>query len=124
MHNGKYHAHVVMNIKGAYRRSGGRGDCGVQGVHVKAQVDGAVPVRVDVVKGHVDDAPDTILVYFVHGEGFDAVLLEDALLARVDVAQTNVDDAVRLEDGLDPAELWHGFTDAEKEGHGHTVDVS
>ncbi len=109
---------------GAHRCAGRRGDRRIERVHVEAQVDRAVAARVHVVERHVDDAPDPVLVDLVHRERLDAVVLEDALLARVDVAQADVHDVRGLEHGLDPVELRHGLAEPEQEGDGHAMDVS
>ena len=104
-------------------RSGRGRNSRIQRVNIEAQVDGELAPRVDMVERHLDDAPDAVLVDLVHRERLDAVLAQDALLARVDVAQADVHDALGRQDGLDPAELWDGLAEPEEEGDGHAVDV-
>ena len=100
-------------------------DARVERVDVEAQVDRAVAPQVDVIERHLDDVPDAELVDLVHAERPDAVLLEDRLLAAVDVAQPDVHDPRGREDGLDPVVLGDGgVVDPEQEGDGHAVDVA
>lgn len=87
-------------------------------------MNGARTVGGDVLDGHLDDLGDTVLVDLVHGEGLDAVLAEDLLLASVDITETDIDEAVGGEAGLDPAELLELTGDSEQERDGAAVDVS
>jgi len=48
------------------------------------------------VQGHLDDLADPILVYFVHAESLDVVLLKSTLLADIYIAKTDVDQSLRL----------------------------
>lgn len=111
----------------AHGRAGGWRDARVECVDVKAQVDRAVPRGVHVVEGELDDTPDAVLVDVVHAERLDAVLLEDGLLARIDVAQADVDDAVGREPRGrrgDPGVFGDdGVVEPEEEGDRHAVDV-
>lgn len=104
--------------------TGGGGDGRVEGIDVKAEVNGARAVGGDVLDGHLDNLGDAVLVDLVHGEGLDAVLAEDLLLSSVDVTETNVDEAVGGEARLDPAELLELAGDSEQERDGAAVDVS
>ena len=54
----------------------------------------------------------------------DQIREEDTLLARVHVAQADVDDARGREAGLNPGEGLDGPAEAEEEGDGHAVDVT
>ena len=83
-----------------------------------------IPLWVHVIQCHLDDLPDTVFVDFVHAERLDAIFLQDAFFARVNIAQTDVDNAVGSEGGLDPCEFGDFGADAEEEGDGHAVDVS
>ena len=87
-------------------------------------MDGELTAGVNVVERHLDDAPDAVLVDLVHAERLDAVLLEDAALAVVDVAQADVHEPVRLEHRLHPCELVDFGAYAEQEGERHAVDVA
>lgn len=104
--------------------TGGRGDGGVKSIDVEAEVDGAGAAGGDVLDGHLDDLGNAVLVDLVHGEGLDAVLTEDLLLASVDVTETDVDETVGGEAGLDPAKLLNLAGDSEQERDGAAVDVS
>ena len=83
-----------------------------------------VPPWVDVVQRHFHHSPDPVLVHLVHRVRHNAVLSQDAFLARVDVAQTDVHDALGGEHRLDPTELGNGLAKSEEEGDGHAVNVS
>lgn len=103
----------------------GRGsDSRVEGIDIEAQVDGARAVRRNMLDGHLDDLGDAVLVNLVHGEGLDAVLTEDLLLTSIDITETDVDQAVGGEAGLDPAELLELASDSKKERDRAAVDVT
>ena len=104
--------------------TGGGGDGGVKGIDVEAEVDGAGAAGGDVLDGHLDDLGNAVLVDLVHGEGLDAVLTEDLLLTSVDVTETDVDETVRGEAGLDPGKLLDLAGDSEQERDGAAVNVS
>lgn len=74
-----------------------------------------VSVGVNMVKGHLDDLPDAVSVNVVHAEGFDLVLAQDALFARVDVAQPDVHEPFSLQERLHPRKLWNPASKAQKE---------
>ena len=102
----------------------GRGRNGrIQRVNVEAQVNRVLAPRVDMVERHLDDAPDAVLVDLVHAVCLDAVLLEDAALALVDVTKADVHEPVWLEERLHPRELVYLGPDPKQEREGHTVDV-
>lgn len=68
---------------------------------------------VHVVERHLDDRADPVPVYLVHAERAYAALAQEALFARVDVAQADVDDAVGGQARFDPAELGDGLLEPE-----------
>ena len=105
------------------RSTSARSNTRVEAINIEAQVDGQVPVGVDVVQSQLNDLADTVLVDLMHAERLDAVLLEDAALALVDVAQADVHEAVRLEQRLHPCEFLYLGPEAEQEGERHAVDV-
>jgi hypothetical protein len=74
----------------------------VQSIDIVAQMDRSSSVRVDVVQRHLDDLTDAVLVDLVHGECLNVVLLQDLLLAGVDISKTDVDDRLRVEAGREP----------------------
>lgn len=74
--------------------------------------------------GHLDNLGNAVLVNLVHREGLDAVLLQDLLLASVNIAETNVDKTVGGEAGLDPGELLDLASNSKQEGDGASVDVA
>jgi len=87
-------------------------------------MDRKVPVGIDSIQSHLDYLSNTVFINLVHAEGFDAILLQDAFLGRIDVPETNVYEAVSLQHRLDPGELRLIACDAKEEGHRHAVDVS
>lgn len=99
-------------------------DTWVKSVNIQTQVDGKVPVGVDVVEGQLDDLRDTVLVDFVHAEGFNLVLAEDLLLAVINVTQTDVYELVRSQNGLQPVEFRDFGSDSHEERHRHAVNVA
>lgn len=84
-----------MTATGTHRSARARGNARVERIDVKAKVHGEGTPRVDMVERHLDDAADAPLVDLVHRERLDAVLLEQAFLARVDVAQADIHELVR-----------------------------
>ena len=69
-------------------RARGGTDGRVEGIDVKAQVNG--PVRAQVGEGHLDDLSDAKLVDVVHRVRADLVFFEDGFFAGVEVAEPNV----------------------------------
>lgn len=67
-----------------------RGNRRIHRVHVEAQMYRLVKAWVDVLQRHLHDFADTISVDLVHRERLDPVLLQDLLLRRVDVSQTDI----------------------------------
>lgn len=86
-----------------------------------------VPHGVHVVERESDNASDTQLINFMHAESLDAERLDQDLLARIDVAQADVHDAVGGEPWRgrgDPGEFGEdGVVDSEQKGEGHAVHV-
>lgn len=74
--------------------------------------------------GHLNNLGNAVLVNLVHGEGLDAVLLQELLLASVNITETNVDNTVGGEAGLDPGELLDLASNSKQEGDGASVDVA
>lgn len=74
--------------------------------------------------GHLDNLGNAVLVDLVHREGLDAVLAQDLLLASIDIAETNVDEAVGGEAGLDPGELLDLASNSKQERDGASMDVA
>lgn len=54
------------------------------------------------VQSHLDDLTDTVLVDLVHREGSDTMLLENLLLARIDITETNVNESFGRDVPIDP----------------------
>lgn len=70
------------------------------------------------------DRADAKRIDLVHAERLDAVLAQEPLLARVDVAQADVHEPVGREARLHPCVLCDGrLVEPEEEGDGHAVDV-
>ena len=76
------------------------------------------------IKRHLDNTTNTPFIDLMHGERLDAIRLEEALLARIDVAQADVHQLVRSERGLHPCEGGDRLTEPEQEGERHAVDVT
>ena len=58
-------------------------------------------------------------IHLVHRKRLDAVLPQDHPLARIDIAQSDVDEALGVEQGFDPGEfrdLFSGSQRGEEEG--------
>jgi hypothetical protein len=74
----------------SYWRSGTWSYTWVQSVDVKAEVDWLRSVSINPVQRHFYYLPNTISIYFVHGEGGDVMFPDARLLPRINVPKANV----------------------------------
>lgn len=90
----------------SYGCTSGWGDTWIKGVYIKAEMDGSVALGINMVKGHFHNLANAVAIDFVHAEGLDVVFPQNLLLTRINIAQANINEAVRLERRLNPFKLW------------------
>ena len=106
------------------RSTSARSNTRVEAINIEAQVDGQVPVGVDVVQSQLNDLADTVLVDLMHRESLDTVFLKDLPLASIDITKTDVDESVGGKITVDPLILGNRLVKAQQEGNRHAMDVT
>lgn len=87
-------------------------------------MNGPVALGVDVIKRHFHYLANAIFVNVVHRESFDVFLLDNLFFKVVDVAETNVDQSLSVEAGLDPSKVGVALGNTSQKAKGAAVDVA